>query len=360
MIDKGYLMGYAVEHGKIVVNSNLYSGGYNYTLNDCFNLVNPTGQPCTYNQSITENTYFLTPKDLAVFTQELTSRRDHPSTIELFNKIIRSGATNVVLDDKALSLAKENRAIAEEIAKQIDKHNTTQLSPDMLDLAIKNKTLFKILQVTDDIENLPIASTSVDTVTKEPKGIANKTDAAEEKKILCYDNPASIFEMQITNMVGKEVIGIAAVSLKSFFAESAYYNQLVTEIEDIVKQNPYDSTKNDLLVKKLNQLLIPNALEGGYCSLLANVNYNDLYELLQERDILLSEGEVALDKIPHVFYNPLTGGTIDWLPNENGMYSVKNLIQIYKFIADVNDACYGDSGLLSLSTDGQYCQCKTP
>jgi len=38
-------------------------------------------------------------------------------------------------------------------------------------------------------------------------------------------NPATIFNMQVQNMVGKKVIGIAAVGEKVFFNLSYYWNE---------------------------------------------------------------------------------------------------------------------------------------
>jgi hypothetical protein len=42
--------------------------------------------------------------------------------------------------------------------------------------------------------------------------------------------------MQLQNMAGKDVTGIGAVSLKSFFAATYFFNRMASEIRDLIIQ----------------------------------------------------------------------------------------------------------------------------
>lgn len=333
-------MGYAIQNGKVVINTGLFSEGFDWSIQECFELDAPNHRNYEIAANGALDAYILTEEELKL------------PRVDLFNAINRSGKTQIAVDPAIFNLDRKRlTAVLETLIRELNAHNNVVLTKDQLDLAIKNKALYKMLQVTDDPENLGIASTSVDTVTAEPKEIADSTPAAGEKRRLSYDNPASIFEMQITNMVGKEVIGIAAVSLKSFFAESAYYNQIVTNIENIVSQWPFTGDLRKELLKELSKLSIGNPISKGEASsVLANVNYNELLDILGSlpSPIILSQRDLQDYDIFNIYYNPYTG---DDIILEGDSITLYDLIDTYKFIADANDACFGDSGLLSLATD---------
>ena len=62
--------------------------------------------------------------------------------------------------------------------------------------------------------------------------------------------------MQEQNMVGKEVIGITAVSLKVYFLLSNYYNTKYRELIDLLKTG-----RNDEAVELLDRLMFTKILE---------------------------------------------------------------------------------------------------
>lgn len=77
--------------------------------------------------------------------------------------------------------------------------------------------------------NLIQAQTSVDKTTGEPKRLASEK-AKYLENILKRATPGNIgnmFQSIVDNHVGKDVIGISAVGLKTFFALTQYVNTLL-------------------------------------------------------------------------------------------------------------------------------------
>jgi hypothetical protein len=87
-----------------------------------------------------------------------------------------------------------------------------------------------------DVVNNPQNQIALHTpiAMEEPQKAAAMSKAGEEAKHACADNPATKYLMQAQNMVGKEVIGLTAVSLKVFFAVSTYLNNQISTINNEV------------------------------------------------------------------------------------------------------------------------------
>ena len=94
------------------------------------------------------------------------------------------------------------------------------------------------MNVASDVENQVIAQISVDAATKDLKDIAETSHLAEYEKTITSDNPLTMFVMQVQNMVGREVIGVTAVSLKQFFAKTAFYNKKIKEFIAKIQSDP--------------------------------------------------------------------------------------------------------------------------
>lgn len=104
----------------------------------------------------------------------------------------------------------------------LNTHALTELTEKDKQEAVKNKVSMSIKQVTKSVVNQVIAQISVDTAMKGLGDIAKQSTLANDEKTMTSDNPATKFVMQVQNMVGRQVIGVTAVSLKQFFAKTAY------------------------------------------------------------------------------------------------------------------------------------------
>ena len=99
--------------------------------------------------------------------------------------------------------------------------------------ALKNKVFFGMQDVVSD----PITQINLHTpiAMTDPQAAAANSTLGNEEKTFTSDNPSVKFKMQLQNMAGKEVTGIGAVSLKSFFSATYFFNQMASSIgRDII------------------------------------------------------------------------------------------------------------------------------
>lgn len=108
----------------------------------------------------------------------------------------------------------------------INNHNLYINSPNVESFT-KNYVVEQMFRIAMNPANLLQAQTSVDATTGEPKKIANQSEAGKALQYATPGNMANIYQSIEDNHVGKEVIGISAVGLKSFFALTQYANTLL-------------------------------------------------------------------------------------------------------------------------------------
>ena len=164
----------------------------------------------------------------------------------------------------------------------MNKHSHTRLNNFGKEGALKNRVVSGILEVVNNPQNQIALHTPI--AMEEPQKAAKMSKAGEEAKHACADNPATKYLMQAQNMVGKEVIGLTAVSLKVFFAVSTYLNNQISTInsgmldqdvvailEKCVKLDPRvnKSTKDPIQAQTITS--------DDYC-VYANLNFHDLID----------------------------------------------------------------------------------
>lgn len=101
--------------------------------------------------------------------------------------------------------------------------------------ALKSKVFSGIYDVTTFAQNQLKAQIMVDACTGELKDTAAETTGGKAEKLISPDNPASKYVMQEQCMLGKAVVGIGAVSLKTYFMLSTMANRMVETCVDQLK-----------------------------------------------------------------------------------------------------------------------------
>jgi hypothetical protein len=186
----------------------------------------------------------------------------------------------------AISYVGSNPKLMDQFLRDLNTHCTSKLSRYHKEQALKNKIAVSIKKVTMSIENQAIAQISVDTSMKALSRVAENSSLAEKQKSMSSNNPATKFVMQIQNMVGKQVIGVTAVSLKQFFARTAYWNNKINDFDkalEIFKQTISDnSISNESAVQAavigfINELCKINPITGQRTPL-SNLNFRDLLD----------------------------------------------------------------------------------
>lgn len=120
----------------------------------------------------------------------------------------------------------------------IDAHNLYNQNKESY---TKNFIVYQLQQVAKSPANLIQAQTSVDKTTDIPKDLTKNSPAAALLNDATPGNFANMYQAIEDNYVGKEVIGISAVGLKSFFAITQYVNTILRsgnteDIENLVSK----------------------------------------------------------------------------------------------------------------------------
>lgn len=200
--------------------------------------------------------------------------------VSLLNQILER-PTNVIIFESEVS--NEDR---EKIRKLLQTHENSKRSGKAQMLGLQNTVVRGILEVlrspsTQINMGKPI---SMDNL----KAIAKNSTLAKDEKIMTLDNSFTKFMMQEQNMVGREVIGIGAVSLKHFFAASTFMNQQITKMENAVDNNNVKT-----IVPFLMDIVYNSKIGDKEILTLANLDFSKLLQKLKSKSTLFST--VVLD-----------------------------------------------------------------
>lgn len=121
-----------------------------------------------------------------------------------------------------------------QLIDRVDTHNFYNTD---IETFTKNYIVEQMFRISTDLRNLRQAHQSVDVTTKEPKSIADNSTAGKAVETATPGNFANKYQSIEDNHVGKDVIGISAVGLKSFFAITQYVNTILNTrpIEEVDK-----------------------------------------------------------------------------------------------------------------------------
>ena len=261
-IDKEYMLNFGIRsNGTAYLHTKLIDHG-GYSLEDLYRLDMPTG--ITYKVGSDEGSITITAEELK-----------HGNWVDLINRCMKgSGQVNFVgTIEKNLDMI---------FMSHLNTHAMTELTERDRQEAVKNKVSMAIKTVTKSIENQIIAQISVDTSMKALGDIAGKSALANDEKTMTSDNPATKFIMQVQNMVGRQVIGVTAVSLKQFFAKTAYWNGYINNFAEVLRNSPDKIATVDEFI---SNLLKYNPVKDGDFPL-ANLNFLDLIDEVRRSEEL--------------------------------------------------------------------------
>ena len=232
-IDKAYIMGQEFgDDGKLIKYSNLFDYNTLETLQASSWLPTPRGTYITLNQEgsgldITEQLKAIEPfigaKTNLVNAARI--RRTADLIIDIYDYQDKIGGESV-----NLICAPEYAEIAQLVINDIITHERTKISPNLEESAYKNSISSNIKNIVQDLKNMDLAYSPI------AMGDLQKLAAESEKGALVASmslmNPLTKYLMQVQNMVGKKVIGIAAVGEKVFFNLSYYFNEGIRSKDD--------------------------------------------------------------------------------------------------------------------------------
>lgn len=258
------------------------------------------------HQVITEDQLYL-----------LLDRRDN---VALWNSVlsgnerIRFERTNHYYNEDRIFEQKKSQLL-----RLLNLHEKTRITEN----GLKNRVVHAIRKVILDPKNQlnlynPIAMTE--------QRAAVKPELVKDDNHMNIDIPSAKYKAQVDNMTGKDCVGITAVSIKSYFAKSAYTNEILKELPNVSDED---------IIKILSSLCFEHP-RTKRMTLLANVNVGDVIDRLikDDREVLRVNATGVLS-------------------NFNGPNGFK-LVECLKLIERISnrvDCAAQLSGLLSAATD---------
>lgn len=188
-------------------------------------------------------------------------------------------------DGKYNYLATDNQAEKEKIIKQIQKHEDYKINYKQREQAYKNVASANIRNVVHNLRNRDQAYSPI--TMRDLQAEADKSPKGAKTKQLNMVNPLTKYIMQNQNLVGKNVIGIAANGEKDWFNLTYYYHNILRT-----------GNNKDLFFLKMNHSY--SRISGRATDQLMNVVVKHIPDL-QNADPMLSE------KIKEQFYQGYDG-----------------------------------------------------
>ena len=287
--------------------------------------------------------------------------------IKLLNDILSQDNNNIVVLNEDLqgwtNLYNPKQKV--NLKELLDLHENSKRSSKVRQLALRNTVVRGILNVLSD----PIVQYNLELPISmdDAKNAARDSDAGNEELYLTADNPTAKYKMQIQNMVGRDVIGIGASSLKAFFGATTYFNVQVDAIEDSIVNGTFNGSD---AWDRIKSVAFNSKFSDRGLITLANVDYYELQQLLLQNpqyQIITISGKQASDTMEDVLglVKDVNDRLYDsrWITeniNFDGsrVYTI-NLLNLVNYLNDAAngtwdnpiDAAFNLSELISAATD---------
>jgi len=294
-VDKGFIMTYEIsDDGRIITPSKL---NRYYKASEVLDLPLPNRRRFEFStfsnfkagEHGSETFTFIDLEDIA-----------NGIGIDVISRIL-NGPTQVVFADEFDT--DKYRPIKKRIEDRIRLHQSSIDLPTSVKTAgYRNKIVHKIHKMLRN----PIVQANMNLPVDDAMDEIKKSIPTPEFKsefFRTWDNPAAKFRLQYDNMVGRAVIGISAVSLKAFFAETAYGNNVINKIQSLV--NSYKATLSQTgqpdaeigtqIIKELQKIcfdakFIKDSNIKTNIATISNLRFADLRSSLHGLNIVFNEG----------------------------------------------------------------------
>lgn len=240
--------------------------------------------------------------------------------------------------------------IEEVLQKAFDQHNLylQKANVNKRQSIIRNYITTQLFNISSDPINLIESQSSVDTMTSTAKDLAKLSPKATVQNHFTPGNVMNKFQSISENMVGKDGIAICATGLKSFFALTELYQQILNQ--DVNKIKLTNAEKEQLTMGLSNKKEINKVLDEA---LQAKKN-----KVLAKKKSLLFNRTIAGKTYIGIAngYSELMMSSHEIGLNENDLNrQYANFTEVgYNYLLDQlwsSDAANEMSALLSLSTD---------
>lgn len=260
--------------------------------------------------------------------------------VEPLNKILRLSHSILKFD---LTIESED---IHTLLLYLNMHERSKRSTYEKTEALKNKVFFGMQDVVSD----PITQINLHTpiAMTDPQAAAANSTLGNEEKTFTSDNPGVKFKMQLQNMAGKEVTGIGAVSLKSFFSATYFFNQMASSIgRDIIdlkerRRLGIDTSQLEQnIYEKINWIVFDSKLGTRELRSLTNIYWKPIVDLLDDSTELITISELHENKAATHLDKYISGNVLD----------LNNVIKQLDRTSKLNNGADLISAIVSSATD---------
>lgn len=361
-VDKLYTLAYSIaDNGTLPTLSKLT---YDFPVDEVLRLPLPDGRIFTESKNGIRVSFAelaqvtgINPNETLFGTRTLLFDPNQfsrtPFDLESFVRILNSNETEISFEEPNVPIApvglkrNERRTFEQtyyveqqiifnkakrDFLRYLNKHSRSKISNNR-EMALRNNVVWGVFKATTNPINQINAHAPIEMV--EAQKAAEQTALSNAEKHVSSDTPSTKFKIQQQAMVGKEVTGISAVSVKVFFAETTYFNTVLESIADLI-----NSGQTQDAVDVLSNLVMPNVFvkdDSGrpMPALVANANVKNVLEKINNAKYLAGvHADGLLDR-----WNTVLG------------FDLESCLQYLDKSANQIDAALSLSGLLSSSTD---------
>lgn len=288
-IDKAYIMGQEFgDDGKLIKYSNLFDYSSLEALQASSWLPTPRGTHINLNQEgpgldITKQlegiSSYIGAEDNLSKAAKIRKLAD--LIIDIYDYQDKIGGESV-----NLICSPEYAEIAQLVVNDIITHERTKISPNLEESAYKNSISSNIKNIVQDLKNMDLAYSPI--AMGDLQKLASESEKGALVASMSLMNPLTKYLMQVQNMVGKKVIGIAAVGEKVFFNLSYYFNEGIRSNDDRwIRNLQFSRTFNRIQGRYAYKKGTGN-IESITKTQLANVNFTDV-ENIRARFLTVSQ-----------------------------------------------------------------------
>ena len=334
-IDKLYIMAYSVNpNGLVQMGTSIQP---KYGLDFVSKLSRPEGKDIQF---------VTAPEGATTLSQNFIEQFDfnnleNSEILEVYNDILKTGKIYLepYVDDGMMTQKRYSR-VANTILKEVDSYSKSVLTSRSDPNYLKNRVVSGIWAITNKLQNQLISQIPVDM--GDPQKAAEQSTLGKAELHINSDDPSAKMMMQQQNAVGKEVIGISAVSLKAFFGLYYYYSELT----DNLKQACINNNTTEI-AKAIDKLVFVHPITGKLTSL-ANIDIEQVIDVIRNnpelKKIDLSKNDFYLTLWDKGYYD-------QFINKKTGEFELLNFCKYLRDEVNLTDAALTDSAVISAATD---------
>lgn len=276
-IDKAYVMGFNFDdNGQFIGWSDLFDYSSNEALESSCSL------PVPRNSKWVKTNNGI---NIERYAEEAQIAYDSNNII-LRNALINKVLDNIDYSPNSTIEVNYSSPILNQLISDINTHESTQLSGDNKILAFQNAVSWTTQAIVNDERNLldSYSPTNVEGM----KQVVKDKQLASDSGTYTQWNPATKWVLQEENLIGKNVISVAANAEKVYFSLLHYYNEIVRHPEKYSKDLYTFAKSFEGVFMKIDGTPVIKETIGG-------INFNNDNRLNKLSILLLSSNQELTD-----------------------------------------------------------------